>query len=141
MFDGYLLAKQSRIVVTCAFVGLLALSSASAADPEPVTVEVESVAQVTITESAAADFTVPATPPQAITILVDAIVDGTEYELGSVQCEYNADADTATACNSAGMSATSAASANLFVDATMTGDGLAATEGANISFDVTVAYH
>lgn len=130
-----LLAKHSRIVVACALVGLLALISTSAADPEPVTVKVESVVQVTITETVAANFTVPTTSAQAITILVDAIVDGTEYELGSVQCEYNADADTATACNSAGMSAISAASANLL------GDGLAATEGANISFDVTVAYH
>ena len=141
MFDGHLLSKQSRIVVACALVGLLALNSANAADPEPTTVEVESIVQISITENVAVNFTVSATPPQAITILVDAIVDGTGYELGSVQCEYNADADTATACNSAGMSATSAASANLLVDATMTGDGLAVTERANISFDVTVAYH
>ena len=139
MFDRYLLAKQSRIVVVCALVGLLALNSASAANPEPVTVEVEFVVQVTNTEAVAANFTVPTTPAQAITILVDAIVDGTGYELASVRCEYNAGADTA--CNGAGMSATSAASANLFVDATVMGDGLAATEGANISFDVTVAYH
>ena len=139
MFDRYLLAKQSRTVVACALVGLLPLNSASAANPEPVTVEVEFAVQVTITESVAANFTVPTSSAQAITILLGAIVDGTGYELASVRCEDNAGADTA--CNGAGMPATSAASANLFVDATVTGDGLAATEGANISFDVTVAYH
>ena len=139
MFDGHLLAKQSRIVVACALVGLLALDSANAADPEPAPAEIESVVQITITENVAVNFTVPATPAQAITILVDAIVDGTEYELGSVRCEYNADAETA--CDVAGMSAASAASANLLVDATMTGDGFAATETTNGSFIVTVAYH
>ena len=79
MFDGHLLAKQSRIIVACALVGLLALNSASAADSAPVTEEIESVVQITITE------TVAATPAQAITILVDAIVDGSEVELGSVR--------------------------------------------------------
>ncbi len=139
MFDGHLLAKQSRIVVACALVGLLALNSANAADPEPATVEVESIVQITITENVAANFTVPATPAQAITILVYAIVDGTEYELGSVRCEYNADAETV--CDGAGMSAASAASANLLVDAMATGDGFAATGATNGSFIVTVAYH
>ncbi len=139
MFDGYLLAKQSRIVVACALAGLPALNSASAADAEPVTVEVESIVQITITENVAANFTVPATPAQAITILVDAIVDGTEYELGRVRCESNADAETA--CDGAGMSAASAASANLLVDAMATGDGFAATGATNGSFIVTVAYH
>lgn len=139
MFDGHLLAKQSRIVVTCAFVGLLALSSASAADSAPVMAEIELVVQSIITENVAADSTVPATPPQAITILVDAIVDGTESELGSVRCDYNADAETA--CDGAGMSAASAAIANLLVDAMVTGDGFAATGATNGSFIVTVAYH
>ncbi len=139
MFDRYLLAKQSRTVVVCALVGLLALNSTSPANPEPVTVEVESVVQVTITKSVAANFTIPTAPAQAIAILVDATVDGTGYELASVRCEYNAGDDAA--CNGSGMPATSAASANLLVDATVTGDGLAATEGVNISFDVTVAYH
>ena len=139
MFDGSLLAKQSRIVVACASVGLLALNSASAADPEPVTVGVESVVQITITESVAVNCTVRATPAQAITILVDATVDGTEVQLGSFRCEHNADADTN--CNGAGMPATCAASANLLVDAMVTGDGFTVTGVANGSVNVTVAYH
>ncbi len=139
MFDGHLLAKQSRIVVACALVGLLALNSANGADPEPATVEVESIVQITITENVAVNFTALATPAQAITILVAAIVDGTEYELGSVRCEYKADGETA--CDGAGMSAASAASANLLVDAMVTGDGFAATGATNGSFIATVAYH
>ena len=139
MFDGHLLAKQSRIVVACSLVGVLALNCASAADSAPVMAEIELVVQITITENVAADITVPATPAQAITILVDAIVDGTESELGSVRCDYNADAETA--CDGAGMSAASAAIANLLVDAMVTGDGFAATGATNGSFIVTVAYH
>ena len=133
MFDGHLLAKQSRIIVACALVGLLALNSASAADSAPVTEEIESVVQITITE------TVAATPAQAITILVDAIVDGSEVELGSVRSEYNADGETA--CDGAGMSAASAASINLLVDAMVTGDSFAVMDATNGSFIVTVAYH
>jgi len=139
MFDGHLLAKQSRIVVACSLVGVLALNFASAADSAPVTAEIELVVRITITENVAADSTVPATPAQAITILVDAIVDGTESELGSVRCDYNADAETA--CDGAGMSAASAAIANLLVDAMVTGDGFAATGATNDSFIITVAYH
>ena len=177
MFGGYLLTKQSRIVVACAVVELLALNSACTANPEPETEEVEFVIQVTITENnamqfelldqnvansetifigtngvltdaasfivgatrAVANLTVPATPAQAITILIDADVDGTEYEPTSVRCTNNAGVDTD--CNGAAMSATSAASANLLVNATTKGDGLAATEIVHISFDVTVAYH
>ena len=134
-----LLVKQSRIVVMCALVGLLALNSTSAADPEPEPVEVEFVIQITSTENETANITVPGTPARAITILVDAIVDGTEYELGSVRCEYYADADMPF--DGAFMSATAPASANLVVDAMVTGDGFAATGLYNGSFTVTVAYH
>lgn len=87
---------------------------------------------------AAADLTVSATASQAITILVDTVSSGTGYSLGSFLCRYNAGADGA--CDGAGLSATSVASAVLEIGATMTGDGLAAAGVANGSFNVTVTY-
>ncbi len=176
MFDEVFIVKQSRIVVACVLAGLLTLNSAGAANPEPVTVEVEFVDPITIGENnalqfglldqnfanletivigtnsavtdaagrvlggtqAAGDFTVASTTAKAITILVDSIVDGTGYSLGTPLCSYDAGPDTA--CDGAGMSATSVASATLLIGATMTGDGLAVTGVANGSFNVTVSY-
>ena len=87
---------------------------------------------------AAADLTVAGTASQSITILVDSISNGTGYTLGTVLCSYNSGANTA--CDGAGMSATSAASATLLIGATLTGNNLAATGVANGSFNVTVSY-
>lgn len=155
---------------------LLVTTSGFAANPEPVTAEVEFVDPITVTEvnalqfgmldknladletvviapdgtvtdaggnvqggtQAAADLTVTSTASQSISILVDNIVNGTGYALSSFMCTYNG--GTSTACDGAGMSATSVASATLLVGATLTGDGLAAAGAANGSFDVTVTY-
>lgn len=87
---------------------------------------------------AAANVAVTATAAQAITILVDTVVDGTGYALGTFLCAY--DGGTITACDGAGYSETSVASATLLIGATLTGDGLAAVGVANGSFNVTVSY-
>ena len=87
---------------------------------------------------AAADLTVGATATEAITILVSNIVSGTGYSLGSFMCRYNGGVDAA--CDGAGASQTSVATAALEIGATMTGDGLAVVGLANGSFDVTVSY-
>lgn len=87
---------------------------------------------------AAANLTVVLTAGQSITILVDNIVNGTGDSLGSVLCSYDDGADTA--CDGAGMSATSVDSATLLIGATIPGDGLTATGAANGSFNVTVFY-
>ena len=83
---------------------------------------------------AAANLTVASTTGQAITILVDSIVNGTGYSIGTVLCSYNGGG--AAACGNV----TSVASATLLIGATMTGDGLAVTGVANGSFNVTVSY-
>jgi len=177
MFSQYFLDKRSSTVGTLVLMGLYALTnSAGAANPEPVTVEVEFVDPITITENnalqfglldqnlanletiviapnsavtdaagrvlggtqAASDLTVVSTAAQAITILVDNVVNGTGYTLGNIVCSYNGGADTA--CDGAGMSATSVASATLLIGTTMTGDGGSVTGVANGSFDVTLSY-
>ncbi|MCZ6888036.1 MAG: DUF4402 domain-containing protein [Gammaproteobacteria bacterium] len=86
----------------------------------------------------AASLTVTATPGKAITILVDSVAPGAGYSLADFRCNYNAGTDTA--CDGAGYSQITAASGTLFVGATLTGDGTAATGAANGSFDVTVTY-
>ena len=87
---------------------------------------------------AAANLTVAATPAQAITILVDSVVNGTGYALGTFICNY--DAGTDSVCDGAGYSQTSAASATLLIGATLAGDGLAVAGAADGSFNVTVSY-
>jgi hypothetical protein len=98
----------------------------------------DSAARVLGGSQAAADLTVTATASQAITILVDNVTSGTGYGLDAFLCSYGGGADAA--CDGAGLSATSVASATLEVGATMTGDGTAVAGVANGSFDVTVAY-
>lgn len=85
---------------------------------------------------AAAELTVGATASQTLTILVDNIVNGTGYTLGTFVCSYNGGADTA--CNS--LTPTSVASAPLEIGATLTGDNNAVPGAANGSFRVTIAY-
>ena len=88
---------------------------------------------------AAANLTVTATASEALTVLVDNIVDGTGYALSAFQCKY--DTDAAGNCDGAGLSvAVSSASVTLLVGATMTGDGLQSSGDADGSFDVTVSY-
>ena len=87
---------------------------------------------------AAAELTVTASAAQAITILIDTVVSGSGYSLGSFVCSYDGGADTA--CDGAGYSQTSVASASLAVGATLTGDGTAAAGDADGSFNVTVSY-
>ncbi len=64
IFDEVFIVKQPRIVVACVLAGLLALNSVGAANPEPVTVEVEFVDPITIAENNALcwDFVARATP-------------------------------------------------------------------------------
>lgn len=87
---------------------------------------------------AAASLTVTATPDYAITILIDSVVNGTGYALGTFICNYNAGTDTV--CGGAGYSETSVASATLLVGASISGDGLAVVGAADGSFNVTVSY-
>jgi hypothetical protein len=170
-------SKKFLAIVGCGAVGLLSFSSAYAANPEPVTAEVEFVAPITITETnalqygsldvamaagetiiiapdgsqtgtglarivggaqAASELTVTATAVQGITILVDAIANGTYYALTGFTCDYAAGADLA--CDGAGMSATSVASTTLRVGATLTGAGGAVAGNDDGGFNVTVSY-
>ncbi len=87
---------------------------------------------------AAADLTVTATASQSITILVDNVGTATGYALGTWMCKYGAGSDTA--CDGAGYSETSVASAVLLVGATLTGNGNAVAGADNTTFDVTVTY-
>jgi hypothetical protein len=87
---------------------------------------------------AAANLTVTATGGEAITLLVDNVANNTGYGLASFMCNYNAGADTA--CDGAGYSETSVASATMTIGATLTGNGLATPGVFNGSFDVTVTY-
>jgi hypothetical protein len=159
-----------------ALIGLMLVTGADAANPEPVTVGMDFVDPITITENgslrfglldqalntetiiiapnsgvsgtgtglilggtqAAADLTVTATASQSITILVDTIVSGAGYTLGTFMCKYGSGTDTA--CDGSGYSATSAASATLLIGATLTGDNTAVAGAADGSFNVTVAY-
>ncbi len=87
---------------------------------------------------AAASLTVMATPAYAITILVDSVVNGTGYALGTFICNYNAGIDAA--CDGAGYSETSVASATLLVGASISSDGVAVEGVADGSFNVTITY-
>lgn len=89
---------------------------------------------------AAATFDTTAVPSKAITLLVDTIVPGTYYTLGSFQCEYGA--GTAGACDGAGMSETSVAGTiEVRVGATLTKNVTPAVDGAdNGSFNLTITY-
>ena len=146
-------ANPETIAVQVTFVAPIAISEANAlqfgsldqnlADLESVTVAPDS----TVTDSAdrveggpqsAASLTVTATPGQAITIHIDAIVSGAGYALTDFRCNYNAGTDAI--CNGAGYSGTSVASGSLLVGATLTGDGTAVAGAADGSFDVTVTY-
>jgi len=86
---------------------------------------------------AAANVTVGATAA-GITILVDTIVSGAGYSLGTFMCNYNGGADTA--CDGVGYAETAVASATLLVGATLTGDNTAVLGAADGSFNVTIVY-
>ena len=87
----------------------------------------------------AATFDTVAVAPRAITILVDNIVDGADYQLSGFVCDYQA--DTAAACDGAGMSETSiAGTIQVRVGATLTADGGATAGVDNGSFDLTITY-
>lgn len=86
----------------------------------------------------AASLIVTMTLGQAITILVDSVVPGAGYSLTDFVCNYNSGTDAA--CEGAGHSWTSVASATLLVGATLTGDGTAVAGTADGSFAVTVFY-
>ncbi len=146
-------ANPETVAVRVTFVAPIAIAEANAlqfgsldqnlADLESVTVAPDS----TVTDSAdrveggpqaAASLTVTATPGQAITIHIDAIVSGAGYALTDFRCNYAAGTDAI--CNGAGYSGTSVASGTLLVGATLTGDGTAVAGAADGSFDVTVTY-
>ena len=84
----------------------------------------------------AAKLTVGSDVRQALTILVDNIVNGTGYLLTDFVCNY--DNGTDTPCNS--YNPTSVASATLLIGATLTGDNNAVPGDADGSFDVTITY-
>ncbi len=87
---------------------------------------------------AAAEVTVTATAGKAINILVDNISNGTHYTLSAPVCNYNG-AGEASCVN---QSATSVASAALYIGMTLTRNGTAMTTGVdNGSFDVNVTYN
>ena len=86
----------------------------------------------------ASALTVNASALQGITILVDAIANGTYYALTGFTCDYAGGADLA--CDGAGMPATSVASATLRVGATLTGAGGALAGNDDGGFNVTVSY-
>jgi hypothetical protein len=88
----------------------------------------------------AATFDTTATPSKAITILVDSVVNGTYYSLGSFICDYNGGADAP--CDGAGMSETSATGSTVLrVGATLTRNAVASPTGTdNGSFDLTITY-
>jgi len=86
-----------------------------------------------------ADLTVTATVGQSTNILVNNVVNGTGYGLGTWRCKY--DAGVESACDGAGLNVTSVASGILKVGATLTGDGFDVAGPANGSFDVVVTYN
>ncbi len=87
----------------------------------------------------AADLTITATESQAITISVGNVSAATNYSLGTWMCNYDA-AGSNSACDGAGYSETSVASAVLLVGVTLTGNGNAVAGADNTTFDVTVTY-
>ena len=146
-------ANPETIAVRVTFVAPIAISEANAlqfgsldqnlADLESVTVAPDSAVtdpadRVEGGPQSAASLTVTATPGQAITIHVDSVVPGAGYSLADFRCNYNAGTDAA--CDGAGYSETTAASATLLVGATLTGDGTAVAGAADGGFDVTVTY-
>lgn len=86
---------------------------------------------------AAAAITVTASASNTIDIIVNNVVNGTGYALGTFVCSYDGGAETG--CLST-MSVTAVASANLAIGATLTADGNDVEGQANGSFDVVVAY-
>jgi len=99
----------------------------------------ESTPRVLGGTQAAADLTVTADPGRLITILVGSITPNTGYTLGSFVCNYDLAGDNA--CDGAGYTETSVASATLEIGATLTGSGAAISPGtANGSFEVTISY-
>ncbi len=169
--------KSLLIVFGSSLSGLMPVTVADAANPEPVTVGMSFLDPVTITENeslrfglldvnmanletvviapndfltdaggnvlgatqAAADLTVTATASQSITILVDNVGTATGYALGTWMCNYDA-AGSDSACDGAGYSETSVASAVLLIGVTLTGNGNALAGADNSTFDVTVTY-
>jgi len=121
------------------------LLSSSLANAETVTINLDSSTtdasgRIIGGTQATSDLTVTTTALQAITVLVDNIVNGVGYGLGTFLCDYDGGATTG-ACDGAGMSvASSVASATVLVGSTLTGDGLASAGVKNGSFDVTVSY-
>jgi hypothetical protein len=89
---------------------------------------------------AAAEVTIGATVAQAASILIDTIIDGTGYSLGTFTCDYNTAAVTGTCSGSSLAIASTVASATLLIGATLTGDNNASVGPANGSFNVTMTY-
>jgi len=146
-------ANPEPVAVRVTFVNPIAITEVSAlqfgsldqnlADSETVTVApdgtvIDPADRVEGGPQAAARLSVAATPGQAITILVDAVVPGAGYSLADFRCNYNAGSDAA--CDGAGYSETSVASGTLLVGVTLTGDGTAVAGAADGSFQVTVSY-
>ncbi len=169
--------KSLLIVFGSSLSGLMPVTVADAANPEPVTVDMTFLDPLTITENnplqfglldvnmanletvviapddsvtdaggnvfggtqAAADLTVTASASQSITILVDNVGTATGYTLGTWMCNYDA-AGSNSACDGAGYSETSVASAVLLIGVTLTGNGNAVAGADNTTFDVTVTY-
>ena len=77
---------------------------------------------------------------QPITIVVDTILPGPGYGLGTFMCNYNGGADTLCGAPASLLGTGVVLGATLLVGATLTGDGTAAAGPADGSFNVTVTY-
>jgi hypothetical protein len=87
----------------------------------------------------AAEVTITATAGVAVTVLVNNVTNGTHYTLGTFVCTYDGGGESA--CDGAGQSNTSVASATVLVGATLTRNAVAMTAGAdNGSFDINMTY-
>lgn len=174
---GHNRIKGILAVCSSALLGLGPGTVADAANPESVTLDMDFIDPVTITEvnplqfglldvamatnqtitiapdgsvtdsfsnvlggtQAAANVTVTATAAQSISILVDNVSTANGYSLEAWMCNYdNAAADSA--CDGAGYSETSVASAALLVGVTLRANGSATVGTDNSTFDITVSY-
>jgi hypothetical protein len=87
---------------------------------------------------AAASVALTASASKSIAIQVSSISPGTGYTLGSFVCAYNGGSESD--CQSSALSVTSAASANVLIGATLTGDGNDVAGTSNGTFNVSVSY-
>ena len=86
---------------------------------------------------AAAAITVTASNLNTLEIIINNIVNGQGYTLGTFVCDYNGGGESG--CSSA-MNVSSVASGVLLIGATLTADGTDVAGTANGSFDIVITY-